>query len=346
MSARNKAVSAYEAHVQEGVLLNANESPANFDEQILTEIKAALDTTLFHRYPDDSYRSLKEAYAQVVGVEPDMVLCGNGSDQMLGLLIGCAMAEGKTLATLAPDFGMYDYYVSMYGGTIKKYPIAAGKPLDMDAFVAFAKDADMVLFSNPNNPTGNLVSGADIEKLLQTIRHVPVVIDEAYMEFADESVVGLLDQYPNLFVTRTLSKAYGAAGIRLGFLLSRAENIQKLGALNVPYNVSRTTQTIGEILLRHAATFAKRVEQICRQRERFAELAPSLRRFTVHPSRANFVLVEGEGLDDLLAAFKARNIVVREYAGKPYCRITIGSEAENDQVLEIIRKVDESDADV
>ena len=186
MSARNKAVSAYEAHVQEGVLLNANESPTNFDEQILTEIKASLDTTLFHRYPDDSYRSLKEAYAQVVGVEPDMVLCGNGSDQMLGLLIGCAMAEGKTLATLAPDFGMYDYYVSMYGGTIKKYPIAAGKPLDMDAFVAFAKDADMVLFSNPNNPTGNLVSGADIEKLLQTIRHVPVVIDEAYMEFADE----------------------------------------------------------------------------------------------------------------------------------------------------------------
>ena len=345
MSARNKAVSAYEAHVQEGVLLNANESPTNFDEQILTEIKASLDTTLFHRYPDDSYRSLKEAYAQVVGVEPDMVLCGNGSDQMLGLLIGCAMAEGKTLATLAPDFGMYDYYVSMYGGTIKKYPIAAGKPLDMDAFVAFAKDADMVLFSNPNNPTGNAFDPDTIVEVARRFNGITVV-DEAYIDFSPlPSTVSRLAECPRLIVMQTLSKAWAGAALRLGIAFASAEIVDIFNKVKYPYNINVLTQREALRLLDAEDHVRAVAAELSDARDRLtAELVMLVTVEHVYPSAANFLLVKVADPDGLYAWLRDRGIIVRNRNRVNMCsgclRITVGSESENELLLQSLKEYD------
>ena len=341
MTASEKKVSAYQSHDHSGILLNANELSDNVDQAVMEEILQAMPDVLFNRYPDNEYTKLKESYAQLAGVEPDMVLCGNGSDQMLGLLIGCAISKGKTLATLEPDFGMYDYYVSMHDGQMKKYAVEPDQPFDMNAFITFCQDCDMILFSNPNNPTGNIVTKEKIRQLLESVTDIPVVIDEAYMDFADESVIPLLNEYKNLFVTRTLSKAYGAAGIRLGFLLGCADNIRKLDALNVPYSVSRTSERIGRILLDHAKEYEQKIERTKQRRDAMVRFGKELEHITIVPSHANFVLVQSERIDRILDAMIKEHVVIREYKEKPYCRITIGSEKENKLVADILRKVDQ-----
>lgn len=340
MENNEKLVSAYQSHVHEGILLNANELSQNLNEKIMQEIQQEIPNVLFNRYPDDEYTSLKQAYAKVMNVKPDMVLCGNGSDQMLGLLIGCVISKDDVLVTLDPDFGMYDYYVSMHDGKMKKFAIQAGKDLDIDALIEFSKGASMILFSNPNNPTGNVVSKEKIERLLEAVPEIPVVIDEAYMEFSNESMVDLLDVYPNLFVTRTLSKAFGAAGIRLGFLLSNAQNIEKLSALNVPYSVSRLSQMVGEIVLSHADEFQDLVKETIERRERLIALDQELDLIEIFPSQANFVLVQSEKIDQIIKAMNDEKITIRVYDNKPYCRITIGNEEENEKVMKVLRKAD------
>lgn len=340
MENNEKQVSAYHSHVHEGILLNANELSQNLNEKVMQEIQREIPNVLFNRYPDDGYTSLKQAYAKVVNVKPDMVLCGNGSDQMLGLLIGCTISKDDVLVTLDPDFGMYDYYVSMHDGKMKKFAIQAGKDLDIDALIDFSKGASMILFSNPNNPTGNVVSKEKIERLLEAMPEIPVVIDEAYMEFSNESVIDLLDVYPNLFVTRTLSKAFGAAGIRLGFLLSNAQNIEKLSALNVPYSVSRLSQMVGEIVLSHAGEFQDLVKETIERRERLIALDQKLDSIEIFPSQANFVLVQSEKIDQIIESMNDEKITIRVYDNKPYCRITIGNEEENEKVMKVLRKAD------
>lgn len=340
MENNEKQVSAYQSHVHEGILLNANELSQNLNEKVMQEIQREIPNVLFNRYPDDGYTSLKQAYAKVVNVKPDMVLCGNGSDQMLGLLIGCTISKDDVLVTLDPDFGMYDYYVSMHDGKMKKFAIQAGKDLDIDALIDFSKGASMILFSNPNNPTGNVVSKEKIERLLEAMPEIPVVIDEAYMEFSNESVIDLLDVYPNLFVTRTLSKAFGAAGIRLGFLLSNAQNIEKLSALNVPYSVSRLSQMVGEIVLSHADEFQDLVKETIERRERLIALDQKLDSIEIFPSQANFVLVQSEKIDQIIESMNDEKITIRVYDNKPYCRITIGNEEENEKVMKVLRKAD------
>lgn len=340
MENNEKQVSAYQSHIHEGILLNANELSQNLNENIIREIQQEIPNILFNRYPDDDYTSLKKAYAKVMNVKPDMVLCGNGSDQMLGLLIGCAISKEDVLVTLEPDFGMYDYYVSMNDGKMKKFPIQAGHNVDIEDLIEFSKGASMLLFSNPNNPTGNVVPKEKIERLLQAMPEIPVVIDEAYMEFSNESVIDLLDVYPNLFVTRTLSKAFGAAGIRLGFLLSNAKNIEKLSALNVPYSISRLSQMVGEIVLFHADEFQDLVRKTIERREQLVALNQELNSIEIFPSQANFVLVQSKKINRIIEAMNNEKITIRVYDNKPYCRITIGSKEENEKVMEVLRKVD------
>lgn len=330
---------AYTQHVHKGMLLNANENSYPVPEVVLEEIRDALPNMLLNRYPDDSYSELRNAYAAWIGVDADQIIAGNGSDQMLQLLIGSLCKNCGPLLTLTPDFGMYDFYASSYGADVVKYPIDLLQGLDVKDFVETARDVKpgLVLFSNPNNPTGTMIAKEDVKEIADALYPTPVVLDEAYMEFGNDSALPLLESTPNLYITRTLSKAFGMAGIRCGFLLSSHDNIKKLLPDKIVYNLSNMTAHTAAIVLKHADLYEAQVEEIINERSKMKAKLESLG-IVCGPEHANYLCLYPDDPQKLAALFEANDIAVRTYPGKPYMRLTIGTPEENAQVARLLEE--------
>ena len=333
--------STYKAHEQQGILLNANENPENLSSEILDEIAQALKQTAFNRYPEDGAFKLRQAYADWLGVNASQVLAGNGSDQMLQVAIQTFIQPGDILMTLDPDFGMYDFYCSQAKGIMEKFAVCKDGSFDLDAFIERAKEVQpsLVLFSNPNNPSGNLITKEQVRKLAQALPNTPVIMDEAYMEFAQDSALELIGQLDNLYLTRTLSKMFGLAAMRVGFLISTPENIAVLDGHRPVYNLSTPAQVIGTILLGHAKEYEAKRDAIVAERLRMEKELAALEGITLHPSAANFICLYPQDPADLAGALKEEGIQIRSYPNKDYVRITVGSREQNDQVLDVIRRM-------
>ncbi len=333
-----KKIEAYQAANTEGICLNANESSLNLSEEIRTEISEAVMNLEFNRYPDDSESQLLEAYAKVCGLNSDQLLAGNGSDQMLGMMIGCYLGKGKVLVTLKPDFSMYDYYAQSYEAIVKKFETEADGKFDVSMFIDYAQtvNADMILFSNPNNPTGHLLSKEEIKEIAEAFPHIPVLIDEAYQEFAgDSSVISLVEEYSNLFVTRTLSKAYALAGLRVGFLACNKDTMSQLKAAKVPYALSTMSMKAAGIVLNHAEEFQKAAAETVERRNWMYKQVKDMKKATFVPSSANFLFGFSEHKARLMDMLEAVGITIRTYKDDSF-RITIGTEEELQAVLKVL----------
>lgn len=339
-----KEIRSYTSAQTAGIRLNANENNFTMQQKIRDEIISAISEIDFNRYPDSDETELLEAYSAVTGIPSSLLLAGNGSDQMLGYMIGTFLGKGKKLITLDPDFSMYDYYASSYEAGVEKFRISEDGTFDPDDFIRAGRQcsADMVLFSNPNNPTGNCLCIQTIEKITAAFADIPVVIDEAYMDFSDEqSAITLIDRYPNLYVTRTLSKAFGMAGIRIGFLISNMDNMSRLKKGFVPYALNSMSMKAACVILKYADEYKMETELIKRERERVYKALSKNSAVIVHDSSANFIYGKTGRKDELLALLKENNIVIRDYAGSPYFRITIGTPQENDIILSIFEQFEE-----
>lgn len=326
-------IELYEARQTGGLLLNANEASEGFSSEVMDRIHQALDAMAFNRYPDDDCTALHQAYAAWTGLQPSQVLAGNGSDAMLGLMIGLFTSRDKSLVTWDPDFSMYDYYASMQEAEIRKVPVG-----DIQALSAAGRDAGLVVISNPNNPTGLTLSREQIRQILAALPDTPVVVDEAYMDFSDQSMLDEIEDWDNLYVTRTLSKALGAASLRLGFLVTSDRNMRNIRPYKVPYGVNTFTQAAGTVLLQMADAAKDRIDRICTERERLYEALKDMN-LPVQPSGANFLFLQGEGMEALGQGLEKAGIIVRTWPGKDQIRITIGLPEENDQVLAAIREL-------
>ena len=337
-----KKVEQYTAKKQGKIMLNANEMYCDVAMHIRQELIKRLETLPFHRYPDETSHDLIQAYASVINKDPACILAGNGSDEMLGFMIGTYLGKGKTLVTLKPDFSMYDYYCAVQEATVKKYETNEDGSFDMDAFVSYAKQqrADMILFSNPNNPTGHAVSNQELIQLVEACADIPVIVDEAYGEFAKESMLDHIGEYDNLFVTRTLSKAYGLAGARLGFLIGKQEVIQQLRPTIVPYNISVFDQLVGEVVLQYAAEYQDKIAFIKQERDAMYEQFKQAKAFTLYPSQANYLYGRCPQKEAMFTLFEEAGIVLRTYKDDTF-RITIGSKEENALVSSILTKFDQ-----
>ncbi len=336
-----KKIETYTTHIQKGILLNANESSLNLNSKIIEEIKDSLDTIDFNRYPDNEQTELLDAYGKVIGLDKDHLLAGNGSDQMLGLVIGTFLSKGKSLYTFDPDFSMYDYYASCYEAEVKKYPLNDDGTLDVDVFIENGKDVSLVMFSRPNNPSGYCLTQEEIKKVLEGFKEIPVVVDEAYIEFSDEeSAISLINQYDNLYVTRTLSKAYSVAGIRVGFLISNTKNMADMKRRSVVYALNSVTMKIATIILKYANDFQLEAKEIAKRRDAMYEQVKDMKKVTFYPSQANFLHGKTNQKEQLLQLFQQQNIVIRNYKDDTF-RITIGTEEENEKVLCVLKQFEE-----
>lgn len=332
-----KTIEAYTAKKNGTMMLNANELYRNVSDVIVKELQEAIAAIPFHRYPDETSEELIQAYADVMKLSAQQILAGNGSDEMLGLMIGYFLGKDKKLFTLAPDFSMYDYYASMHESEVLKFPCEKDGSFSVTDFIAYGKaeKIHMVLFSNPNNPTGHTLSNNDLCKIVDAFPDIPVIIDEAYAEFAPDTMLTYIEQYQNLYVTRTLSKAYGLAGARLGFLISSKANISALRPYIVPYNISSITQKIGTIVLSHASDYTPFVAAIIEERERLYNVYKGLKTITFYPSNANYLYGRSTRKEAFISYLEKQGIIIRSYKDDSF-RITIGSKEENDIVQQCI----------
>ncbi len=320
--------SARDEYVSDGsemVFLDANENP--FDNGV-------------NRYPDPQQRSLKDVLAKQKGVLTDNILLGNGSDEVLDLLFR-AFCEPKTdaIITLPPTYGMYKVLAATNDVTNREVLLNDSFEPDVAAILREADSNTKLLFlCSPNNPTGNRFSETAIQALLEGFNGL-VVIDEAYIDFSSgESWVGKLEQFPNLVVTQTLSKAYGLAGIRLGICIASTEVISVLNKIKPPYNVNELTQKRALERTLGIADVRQEVAMILKERER---LIMALKNHSVTTevfhTDANFVLARVDNAPQRYRQLLEQGVVVRNRSNQPLCnntlRFTVGTAKENDRLL-------------
>ena len=334
----------YEAKKCGKIMLNANETSINISNEIKYELIDRIKEIPFNRYPDETSGELIKAYAKVADTDPRSIIAGNGSDEMLGFMIGYFLGKDKNLCTLSPDFSMYDYYASVQGANVVKYSTKEDGSFDVDGFISggLENHADMVIFSNPNNPTGNCLNKEDLRKIVKAFAPVPVIVDEAYKEFSDVTMIDEIEDFDNLYVTRTLSKAYGLAGARIGFLAGNLKNIEVLRKHIVPYNISRLDQVAGTVVLGHADEYKENIKVICEERDRMYNLLSKLKALKVYPSKANYIYGRCQNKEKMLKYLDEEGIVIRTYNDDGF-RITIGTKEENELVLKCLQAFDRED---
>jgi histidinol-phosphate aminotransferase len=315
--------------------------------------RAAWDDTEdgLNRYPDPRPTRLVAAMAALYGVAPGAVLATRGSDDAIDLLVRAFCRSGRDAVVVCPPtFGMYAVAARLQGADVVEAPLKRNFRFDEQAVLAAAGPAlKLVFLCSPNNPTGSTVPRAAVERLCRALDgHSVVVVDEAYIEFSREpSLAERLDSFPNLVILRTLSKAWGLAGARVGALLADPELIAILRALAPPYPLPSlaTEAALRRLQPEEIAAARRRTAALLRRREVLAEALrqlPAVRR--VWPSEGNFLLVRFANAERALQACEQAGVLVRDFSrarGLGGClRITIGTAGENRKLLAALRKCD------
>ncbi|MBK9713521.1 MAG: histidinol-phosphate transaminase [Kouleothrix sp.] len=302
------------------------------------------DPSVVAIYPDPNHTLLREKLSAYTGQPVERIMCSSGSGELIDLLMRALLQPGDAIVDSQPTFGMYSFDAGIHGARVVNVPRDEAFNLDIEAIAdAVEQHGAKLLFATlPNNPTGNMAARVEIERLLEL--PLLVVVDEAYVEFAGDSVADLVGQYPNLAVLRTFSKWAGLAGLRIGYGLFHEELIEHLWKIKQPYNINVAAQAAALGSLEDLDYLRDKVACIVAERERvFCQLsaAPGL---LVYPSKANFLLcrvLSGDAAalkDDLMR----RGILVRYFnkAGLRDCiRFSIGTPEQNDVLLAALEEL-------
>ncbi|MGO4906341.1 histidinol-phosphate transaminase, partial [Flavobacterium sp. W20_MBD1_R3] len=290
--------------------------------------------------------SVKEVLAKQKFVKTNQILLGNGSDEVLDLLFR-AFCEPKTdnVITLPPTYGMYGVLANINAVENKEVLLSDDFQPQIEKIIeAVNENTKMIFLCSPNNPSGNSFSDESVAYLLQNFKGL-VVIDEAYIDFSKkDSWSNELDEYPNLIITQTLSKAYGLAGIRLGICYASAEIISVLNKIKPPYNVNELTQKRALERLADPDKIKAEITSIIDQRELLLKVLQDIKFIKkIYPTEANFILVKVDDANKRYGELIAKGIVIRNRTTQPLCdnclRFTIGTEQENRKLIEMLKQL-------
>ncbi|RKJ40702.1 histidinol-phosphate aminotransferase family protein [Acutalibacter sp. 1XD8-33] len=343
LNGKLRALRAYEP-VDGGdcVHLDANESFLELPEEVAAESKALIDRLAFNRYPDPAAGELCGAFARYYGVDPRLVTAGNGSDELISVLFSGFLMRGETFATLEPDFSMY-----AQGGALaeaRHVPIQKRDfRVDVDEVIETCRreGVRMLIFSNPCNPTSIVLPREEVHRLIRGVEGL-VVLDEAYMDFSGQSLLDEAEDYENLIILRTCSKAMGMAALRLGFAVCREELAQALRAAKSPYNVNALSQGIGAAALNRPQLLRSALETVLASRrdllaglEELGRKYPG--RFRLLPCDTNFAALDMPGAKEAQEALLSRGVAVRFTGG--LLRVTCGKPQENRLFLQKFQEI-------
>lgn len=327
------------------IRLDANESFRILPNDLLERAMREGLNDKVNRYPDPYATSVCKAFSELYGIRQEMITAGNGSDELISLLVGAFFEPGEELITLAMDFSMYRFYGSVFHAKVTEFPKQDDLTIDVDGLIRYAQESSArgLIFSNPCNPTSICLGREQVLKLVRSLPDCLVVVDEAYMDFADESVLENVPEYDNLIVLRTCSKAFGMAAVRLGFAVANPMLTNALRAVKSPYNVNSLTQSVAFQVLSDGEYLADCIQSIVRSRDRLYEGMLSLAARhksleSVYPTATNFVCVKIGQAKQIYEALLEQSIAVRCFT-EGYLRISAGTEAENEAVLSALDEI-------
>jgi histidinol-phosphate aminotransferase len=298
------------------------------------------------RYPDFIPATLHERLAEFAGLRPDQIIAGNGSNELIQAVMMVTIGPGKRVLISEPTFALYKQVATVLGGAVESMSLNSSLQYNSGLLldVVEERQPDVTIICSPNNPTGCVIDDQDLIKLLKIARGL-VIIDEAYHEFAEHSVVPLLHEHENLIVLRTFSKAMALAGLRVGYLLGEPDLVREIRKAVLPYNLNALSQMAAEVAIdNYESELRPLVKRILDERERlFFELS-GIKGLTPVPSKGNFMVVKSvRDPTQIFAELLQRDILVRDVSNYPmlrdYFRVSVGRPEENDRLLKELRAI-------
>lgn len=298
----------------------------------------------YNRYPDPTQHKIKEKISKVKNIAPNQIFIGNGSDEPIDLLFRCFCEPGiDNVIIFPPTYGMYEVSANINNVAVKKILLNEDFQLDLPSLEeAIDLNTKIIWICSPNNPTGNSINSQDIEMILNNFDGL-VIIDEAYINFSrQQSFLSDLNDYPNLVVLQTMSKAWGLAGLRMGMAFASPDIIGYLNKIKSPYNISQPVQDIMMTALDEIGMVNDMIVELVASRKKLQETLLSLNEvLNVYPSDANFLLVKFIDAKKMYDHLLRLGIVVRDRTNQPLCentlRLTVGTEKENIKLVEAIK---------
>lgn len=335
-------------HVDEpevSVKLHANESPYNLDKAVIDRISSEIEKTDFNRYPDAACDEIRTLLAAQLVVEKEQILLGNGSDELIQMIIMAFGGHGAPVVIPHPTFSMYKNIAFAMGEEVKAIPLDGNFELRHEEMMNEVKKGLSITFiSYPNNPTGNCFSEERIIEILETAGGI-VVIDEAYFDYSRKSFIKRLKDYPNMIVLRTLSKI-GMASLRLGILIASEAIADVINRVRLPYNIGSLQQRAAFLALSEREGLDKGIKSIISERERLSLEMKKIKNVEIFKSDSNFILFRVNKAGSIFNKLIEKGILVRNLDSegplKNCLRVTIGRGEENDAFLNIIKNIGKS----
>ncbi|GAB0057357.1 Histidinol-phosphate aminotransferase [Candidatus Magnetaquicoccaceae bacterium FCR-1] len=318
--------------------LDLNENTRALPPEIRPALERLWESGAVSRYPE--YQAFLPKLAAHVGVAEENLIITNGSDQGIEVLLRAFLNPGDGMVVARPEFPIFSHVAQVIGATVQGVPFDTGMRFpEARFFEAIDARTRLIVLINPNNPTGTVVPQGVIREVLTRHPELPVIVDEAYYEFTGVSCLDWLREFPNLIVVRTFSKAYAMAGLRLGYVVAHRELIRELYKVRGPFDVNVCALAVADaqLGLPHAARY---VEAVMGEGKPFTEAALRELGVTFYPAAANFMLVEPEDRDGMVAYMKANGILVRPMVAPSLVktfRLTIGPLEEMRRFVEVLR---------
>ncbi len=331
-----RTLQPYQAgHIRCAVKLDANESP--YPGIPVNGIIERISSATLNRYPDSQARGLKKAIAQKIGVNPEALLAGNGSDELIYYLI---ITFGGPVLYPVPTFSMYGIIARALGLHYKGIPLDRDFDLDVDKMAAYIKKfrPKLIFLSSPNNPTGNCFSSDRILKIIEMTKGI-VVLDEAYQPFSSEKgFLSMMKDYKHLAILRTLSKI-GLASLRVGYLVGDSALLREVDKVRLPFNLNGISQAVAEEALR-GSSLRNLIKGIISERERLYDALINIRGVRPYPSEANFIFFKVHNADAVHEKLLSHGVLVRNMntAARGALRVTVGTPEENDLFIKALKK--------
>jgi len=321
------------------VKLDANESPYDLPEEIKEEAFECLKSIAFNRYPDPEAEELRGELARELAVDKDCIVVGNGSDELMFYIL-LALAC-KRVVSLVPSFVMYHIISKICMKEVIGIPLHEGFGFPRDEVLERLDDETLLFIGYPNNPTGNCFNEDDIIKVLEAGKGL-IIIDEAYFEFSGRTFLPYLDEFENMVILRTFSKALGLAGARVGYMIARPEFAAQIMKIKLPYNVNTLSQAVALTALRAKEKYAEFVKGIVEERKRLYNALKEMEGLEVYPSDANFLLVRVRDGEGVWRRLLDKGVRVRKFSDevlRNFLRITVGKPDENEALICALREI-------
>ncbi|HOV14576.1 MAG TPA: histidinol-phosphate transaminase [Spirochaetota bacterium] len=325
------------------IKLNQNESPFDVPDFLKEKILTKLRKTKWNIYPDFIPDELYTKVASYFKLTNYNILIGNGSNEMINTILTATLESGKKVVIPTPTFTVYNLISSNLNANIDFIPLRSDYTFDVESILESSKSKGSVtILCSPNNPTGTALSRGDIELIVKNSGGI-VIVDEAYIHFGGETALDLITQYDNIIILRTFSKAFGLAGLRIGFMISNVDLIKELSKVKLPYNLNIFTLITLSEMFDNISIVENNIREILKEKEFLYNELSKIKKIKIIPSQANFFLIVVENPDFIFKKLVEQGILVRDYSSyqmlEKCLRISVGNREENIKVTDALKKI-------